>query len=117
MGTAYVGFAVANPAHYRVMFGGFVDPESREAEHVAEAEGAFMALVEALATLQRDHVFRPDDTVTMARHVWALVHGLAMLAIDGQLREPDAVDQLMQYAFERLRTGIGLREPPRATGR
>ena len=27
MGVAYVRFAVANPAHYRVMFGGFVDPK------------------------------------------------------------------------------------------
>src|ERR1041384_7388776 len=26
MGTAYIRFAAANPAHYRVMFGGFVDP-------------------------------------------------------------------------------------------
>ena len=28
MGVAYVRFAVANPAHYRVMFGGFVDPKA-----------------------------------------------------------------------------------------
>src|SRR5262245_24961000 len=27
MGAVYVRFAIANPAHYRVMFGGFVDPE------------------------------------------------------------------------------------------
>ena len=41
-----------------------------------------------------------------ARYVWAVVHGIAMLAIDGQLREPGAVDELMRYALERLRTGI-----------
>ena len=28
MGVAYVRFAVANPSHYRVMFGGFVDPKA-----------------------------------------------------------------------------------------
>jgi hypothetical protein len=53
MGVAYVRFAVANPPHYRVMFGGFVDPEGRDPELVAEAEGAFKALVDALVTLQR----------------------------------------------------------------
>jgi hypothetical protein len=39
--------------------------------------------------------------------VWAVVHGVAMLAIDGQLPEPGGVDELMRYALERLGTGIG----------
>lgn len=106
MGAAYIRFAVANPSHYRVMFGGFVDRTTRDPELAAEAEGAFQALVDALAALQRDGVMRRDDTVLMARYVWALVHGVAMLGIDGQLPEPGAVDELMRYAFERLRTGI-----------
>ncbi len=71
MGVAYVRFAVANPSHYRVMFGGFVDPKAREPELAAEAAGAFQALVDALAALQRDAVVRGDDTVMMARFVWA----------------------------------------------
>ena len=50
--------------------------------------------------------------VLMARYVWALVHGVAMLGIDGQLREPGAVEELMRYGFERLRTGIGRDGPP-----
>ena len=106
MGVAYVRFAVANPSYYRVMFGGFVDPQAQDAGLAAEAEGAFQALVDALAALQRDAVVRGDDTVLMARYVWALVHGVAMLGIDGQLPEPGAVEELMRYAFERLRTGI-----------
>ena len=116
MGAAYVHFAVANPAHYRVMFGGFVDPEARDPELSTEAEGAFQALVEALAALQHDGiVLGGDDTVLMARYVWALVHGIAMLGIDGQLREPGAVDELMLYAFERLRTGIAASTDRRPT--
>jgi len=106
MGVAYVRFAVANPAHYRVMFGGFVDPEACEPELAAEAAGAFQALVDALNVLQRDAIVRADDTVKMARFVWAVVHGVAMLGIDGQLREPGSVEELMRYALERLRTGI-----------
>ena len=111
MGVAYVRFAVANPSHYRVMFGGFVDPEAREPELAAEAAGAFQALVDALAALQRDAVVRGDDTVLMARFVWAVVHGVAMLGIDGQLREPGGVEELMRYALERLRTGIAAPDP------
>jgi AcrR family transcriptional regulator len=106
MGVAYIRFAVANPSHYRVMFGSFVDPKACEPDLAAEAAGAFQALVDALAALQRDAAARGDDTVQMARFVWAVVHGVAMLGIDGQLREPGGVEELMRYALERLRTGI-----------
>jgi AcrR family transcriptional regulator len=106
MGVAYIEFAVANPSHYRVMFGGFVDPRASDPELAAEAAGAFQALVDALAALQREGAVHGDDTVSMARFVWAVVHGVAMLAIDGQLREPGAVGRLERYALDRLRTGI-----------
>jgi AcrR family transcriptional regulator len=106
MGVAYIRFAVANPSHYRVMFGSFVDPKDREPELDAEAAGAFQALVDALAALQRDAVVLGDDTVLMARFVWSVVHGMAMLGIDGQLREPSGIEELMRYALKWLRTGI-----------
>jgi AcrR family transcriptional regulator len=106
MGAAYVRFAVANPSHYRVMFGGVVDPTACDGELAVEAEGAFTALVDALSELQRTGLVRSDDTTVMARFVWAVVHGVARLAIDGQLRAPGAVDQLTRYAIERLHTGI-----------
>ena len=106
MGVAYVRFAVANPSHYRVMFGGFVDPKACDPELLAEAAGAFQALFDALAALQRDAIMRAEDTLKMARFVWAVVHGVAMLGLDGQLREPGVVEELTRYALERLRTGI-----------
>ncbi len=107
MGVAYVGFAVANPSHYRVMFSRFVDPQPQEPELAAEAVGAFQALVDAVAAMQREGIVRDDDTVLMARYVWSVVHGVAMLAIDGQLPEPGGIEELTQYALERLGTGIG----------
>ena len=106
MGIAYVRFAVVNPAHYRVMFG-VASRRAAEPELDAEAAGAFQALVDALAALQRDGIVRRDDTQRMARYVWAVVHGVATLAINGQLQEPAVVDDLIHYAVERMRTGIG----------
>jgi AcrR family transcriptional regulator len=107
MGVAYVRFAVANPSHYRVMFGGFVEDHSRlPAELATESAGALQALVDALTALQRAGVARDDDPPTMARYVWAVVHGVAMLAIDGQLHEPVGVDKLTRYAIERMTTSI-----------
>jgi AcrR family transcriptional regulator len=106
MGVAYVRFAIDNPSHYRVMFGGFLERRPPEPELQVEARGAFQALVDAVAALQRTGFLRKDDTVLAARHIWALVHGIAMLAIDGLLPEPGSADELMRYSFRRLRTGI-----------
>src|SRR4029453_4986315 len=52
MGVVYVGFAVANPSHYRVMFGGFVDQQPRAPELATEGAGEFQALVGHLPSLQ-----------------------------------------------------------------
>jgi hypothetical protein len=88
------------------MFGSFVTQENREPELAGEATGAFQALVDALAALQHDAVVRGDETVLMARFVWSVVHGVAMLAIDGQLHEPGGIEELMLYAIKRLGSGI-----------
>ena len=117
MGVAYVRFAVANPSHYRVMFGGFLEPRAGETELAAEGAGAFQALVDALAALQRDGVARRDDTVKMARFIWAVVHGVAMLAIDGMLPKADGVDDLLPYALERVRTAIAAGKAPQLARR
>lgn len=117
MGVTYVRFAVDNPAHYRVMFGGFVDAEAEESELAVEGRGAFQALVDSVVALQRDGMLLGDDAVLMARYIWALVHGIALLAIDGMLPEPRSVDELMRYAFERLRTGILIKPERRSTRR
>ena len=104
MGRAYVAFAVANPAHYRVMFGGAVQG-ARNPDLEREAHGAFQALVDALAAQQRDGRIRDDDPVQLARFVWAVVHGVAMLVIDRQFHD-DVAEHMTEYAIARIRSGI-----------
>lgn len=106
MGVAYVQFALTNSSHYRVMFGGSVDSRERCGELEVEGAGAFQALVDALLSLQRDGIVLADEPQMMASYVWSLVHGIAMLGVDGQLRDPIAVEALTTYAIERLHTGI-----------
>lgn len=106
MGTAYVQFAVAHPAHYRVMFGADI-ARDRYTELSQEGAGAFQVLAEALAALQEKSLARRDDTRQMALYVWATVHGVAMLAIDGRLgHEPAAIEALSQYTVDRIRAAI-----------
>jgi len=107
MGTAYIRFAIANPSHYRVMFGAFKDLCERDAELAAEAQASFQVLLDAVVMLQKDGLLRADPPQTLAQYIWAAVHGVAMLAIDGQLGpDPKAADALAIFALERLSTGI-----------
>jgi AcrR family transcriptional regulator len=77
MGEAYVRFALANPARFRLMFGGRL----RLSEHpgLRDASGrAYDALLQALRARQD----LPDPEVAAAA-AWSLVHGLANLLLDG----------------------------------
>jgi AcrR family transcriptional regulator len=113
MGAAYVRFARVNPSHYRVMFGGFRDLSARDPELAADAAAAFQVLVDALVSLQRSGLMRSDDPQELGRFIWATVHGVAMLAIDGQLGpEPSAADALVTLVIERLARGLGLNATP-----
>ena len=107
MGLAYVRFAVDHPSHYRVMFGGFVESCSKDDAFVQEATGAFQILVDSLIEQQQAGIVRADDPLLLARFIWSIVHGIAMLAIDGQLRGTDERGEaLNHYAVERIRDAI-----------
>ena len=116
MGVAYVRFAMANPSHYRVMFGGFVDDAPRDEELTREAAAAFQALVDAIVSLQKDGAVKKDDPLQLARFIWATVHGVSMLIIDGQLVHQHAhLDDLIQFTMQRLHSGIASRPAERKT--
>ena len=107
MGEAYLRFAIDHPSHYRVMFGRFVESCARDPELVEEASAAFQVLVDALVDQQREGTVRADDPVLLARFVWSVTHGIAMLVIDGQLRDGDQAGMaLNRYAAERVRAAI-----------
>jgi AcrR family transcriptional regulator len=106
MGAAYVRFAVAHPSHYRVMFGADIS-SAGHAELADEGGGAFQVLVTALTALQEQELARRDDPQQMALFVWAAVHGVAMLAIDGRLGpDPAAIDGLTRYSTDRIRAAL-----------
>ncbi|WP_241127084.1 TetR/AcrR family transcriptional regulator [Novosphingobium terrae] len=82
-GRAYVRFALANPALFRLIF---ASPalEAAKAGGTLDSE-AFMMLRANAAAQTANH---GGETGVRAVQAWALVHGLAMLMLDGQI-EPD----------------------------
>ena len=106
MAVAYVSFAATHPAHYRVMFGRFLESAAGNADLQSEATAAFDVLVAALVAQQEAGIVRRDEPRLQARFIWAAVHGTAMLAIDGQLDGDEDGEALNAYAIERLRQAI-----------
>jgi AcrR family transcriptional regulator len=107
MGEAYVAFALEHPWHYRVMFGGGFELDTADPELAHEGRAAFEVLLNALIEEQSGGRVHPDDPQTQANFVWSVVHGVAMLAIDGSFARQGAdVGALTRYAVGRLHTGI-----------
>ena len=109
MGEAYVRFAVEHPSHYRVMFGGHVRNASPDSDLAREGAGAFQVLVDALVAQQSGTASCATYPLALAQYIWANVHGIAMLAIDGQLKQP--IEDVIRFANERMRTGIESTHP------
>lgn len=93
-GVAYVRFALANAAHFRVMFGGWNQDRSAYPHLRAAAEAAFAVLLGLVRAGQADGALRRDDPQVVALAAWASVHGLATLLLEQQLTAPtnDALD-------------------------
>ena len=74
---------MTNPAHYRMMFGGFKRLSGSDAELQGDAEAGLSGPGRRDPSMQSAGVIRGEDRVALGRFIWATVHGIAMLAIDG----------------------------------
>ena len=90
-GRAYVRFALANPALFRLIF---TSPALSASESAGEGMSEATILLQANAARAAEH--GGGDTGVRAVQAWALVHGLAMLMLDGKL-PPDLamIDQVV----------------------
>ncbi|MBV7458863.1 TetR/AcrR family transcriptional regulator [Acidovorax sp. sif0632] len=77
--TAYVAFALARPAAFRLMFSPLLQRKADHPAFQAAADGSFQVLRQAAHA----HVAEGADELALAG--WSLAHGLASLAIDGAL--------------------------------
>jgi AcrR family transcriptional regulator len=85
LGRAYVRWAVAHPDRYQVMFGAEIAKEDHPNLAVA-AEQAFGDLLDAITRCQEAGIVQGQGPREIAAPLWSLVHGVASLAIGGELR-------------------------------
>lgn len=116
-GRAYVAFAVEHPALFRAMN----PPHGTVDEHAPELIAARTRLHEAMlhdiVEAQRARTVRPGEPMCIALTAWALVHGLALLLVEGQLaRYPGRIEpeDLVRAVAQTLHDGLA---PPRRHSR
>ncbi len=103
-GRAYVEFALAHPAHYRIMFGDALPADCQSASAGAAGDAAFQTLIDGITACQAAGLIPPGDPMPYAVAAWSSVHGLSLLLIDGRLDDPD-------HALPALITGLSFPWP------
>src|SRR5690606_18507554 len=83
LGEAYVGFALAEPHSYRIMFE-LRDPAEEHPEVSAEAERSFSYLHAAVTDAVAAGALHGDPR-SLANLLWAQAHGLVSLHLTGKL--------------------------------
>ena len=81
-GQAYVRYALANPALFRLIF-------TTSAQSQAAGETEALRMLHANAAAAMPSGTGSGQTEAKALRAWSLVHGLAMLMLDGQLPADD----------------------------
>lgn len=82
-GIAYVAFAVANPALFKLMFGGCGTELLRDPALAAARESAYAVLQSAVAATLTQKEDSGKAASRRSLGAWALVHGLATLINEG----------------------------------
>jgi AcrR family transcriptional regulator len=103
-GIAYVLFALANPSLYRLMFSAQLQPRDRFPGLIAAGEAAFARCI-AVGRAEGFSLVDPVETCTpppVVATLWAVVHGLSSLAIDGLISLPENASLRRAYIAQVL---------------
>lgn len=114
MGFAYVGFAMAEPLKYRLMFGGSLPKPETHPEMMQGARDAFGVLRAAMARL---HVMRgrePDPAVVdrEALFTWSSLHGMVSLMRSDAMATldlaPGAREAFVAHGLKQIGAALGI---------
>lgn len=86
-GVAYVRYALDHPTHFRVMFSHFPADVPSDSNLSSVSKGTFQILVDVITAGQEAGVMKAGDPHFLALGQWSMVHGLAVLLLDGMLTQ------------------------------
>ena len=109
MGRRYVRWAVAHPDYYQVMFGAETKDKRDHPGLLLAGAQAFGNLLEVITQCVAAGLIRADDPLTIAGPMWSMIHGIAALAIGGDLKHvgiDEDPDDLVARATNDLMRGL-----------
>jgi len=113
LGSTYVSFALERPATFRTMFGA-TGREARDQRHRGahpEGRSPYNLVEMELAAWAGGRAVDVEQATLM---LWAAVHGLASLFVDGAVRLEDAArDRVTRALVRAVLAGLGPRAPAR----
>ena len=107
---AYVRFAKENPWLMREMFSGLtIERETFESLHTA-SKSVYRLYAEVIRRGQESGKIVDGDPTALAGVLWSVLHGLAMLIIENQMRPyadgPEGTERVTRYTIEVLYGGF-----------
>ena len=84
-GWEYVQFALDDPDLFKITFSGVVEKEKDYPALVEAAQKSFGLFVQIVARCQAEGILRAGPVDLTALGVWASIHGMLILRLDGQV--------------------------------
>lgn len=85
-GLAYIDFALAHPAHFRVMFASTRQGAPVPEDLRPESTPFFHLFIHEISECWKRGLLRGESPYPIALSAWAIVHGFSILVIDGHLQ-------------------------------
>ncbi|HEV2580106.1 MAG TPA: TetR/AcrR family transcriptional regulator [Ktedonobacteraceae bacterium] len=108
---AYVQFSDENPWLMREMFSGLtIEREAFPALYEA-SKNVYRLYIAVVKRGQESGAIREGDPAALAGVLWSVLHGVAMLIIENQIRPyaegPEGIDNVTRFAIQMLYDGLG----------
>jgi len=106
-GKLYVEFARKNPNLYRLLFGKKYAHIREEILSIKDEDcSGFSALQKTVEDGQKQGVLKKEESYRQAIVIWATMHGISSLIIDGFMDIEEIYEEVYNALFETLLTGM-----------
>jgi AcrR family transcriptional regulator len=111
---AYVSFAQEHPWLMREMFSGLTIERETFASLQAASKNVYRLYIEVVRRGQESGKLVVGEPAALAGVLWSVLHGLAMLLIENQMRPyadgPEGAERLARYTIQTLYEGLARRD-------
>lgn len=106
---SYVAFALARTDTFKIMFSGVIEKEKEYPAFVEVSQRTFRLVVDVVRECQKSGLLPAGQTELVAVSLWAQIHGIVSLALEGQIPhaviDQNDVQAIVDFAFGQFFAG------------